>query len=208
MTESVVERIVVPAREGRAARVTRGQRFRVVDLEGSQVGDLFAFASVDVGEFASAEHTRVAISRLFPRVGENFVSNRRRSVLTLLDDRSPGHHDMLCAACDPTRYAGLGATGWHASCQENLQQAMLALGFQGVEVPQPINLFMNIPVHEDGSLGWEPARSQPGDYVELRAEMELIVVLSSCPQDMVPISGGGLSALVIELLDDVVEDLK
>ena len=195
-----MERIVVPAREGRAARMSRGQRFRVVDVEGGQVGDLFAFASADVGEYASAEHTRVGISRLFPRVGETFLSNRRRPVLTLLDDTSPGHHDMLCAACDPTRYAALGVEGWHASCQENLEQAMAALGFPGVEVPQPINLFMNIGVREDGVMAWAPARSRPGDYVELRAEMELIVVLSSCPQDLVPISSGGLSALAIELL--------
>ncbi len=79
---------------------------------------------------------------------------------------------------------------------------MLGLGFQGVGGPQPINLFMNIPVHEGGTLGWEPARSRPGDYVELRAEMELIVVLSSCPQDLVPISDGGLSELAIELLGE------
>lgn len=200
--ESVIERIVVPAREGRAMRVGSGQRFRIVDVEGGQVGDLFAFASDDVGEFASAEHTRVAASRLFPRLGESFVSNRRRPVLTLLGDSSPGHHDMLCAACDPTRYAGLGVAGWHASCQENLEAAMRAFGFPGIQVPQPINVFMNIPVHDDGTLGWEPARSRPGDYVELRAEIEVIVVLSSCPQDLVPISAGGLSALAIELLGE------
>lgn len=200
--EHVAERVLVPAREGRAASVTAGQRFRVVDLEGGQVGDLFAFAAHDIGEFASAEHTRVQLSRLFPRIGESFVSNRRRPLLTLLGDDSPGHHDMLCAACDPTRYASLGVTGWHASCQENLLGAMGQLGLGPVEVPQPINLFMNIPVLPDGSLGWELARSRAGDAVTLLAEVDLVVVLSACPQDLVPISAGGLSPLAIDLLAD------
>jgi hypothetical protein len=199
-TDGTAERIVVPAREGRAVRMAPGQRFHVVDLEGSQVGDLFAFVAADVSEFVSAEHTRVHISRLFPRVGESFLSNRRRPLLTMLADQSPGYHDMLCAACDPTRYAGLGVHGWHASCQENLERAMAGLGFTDIEVPQPINLFMNIPVHPDGTLGWEPARSRAGDYVELRAETELVVVLSACPQDLVPISGDRLGALAIELV--------
>lgn len=200
-TDAAAERIVVPAREGRAIDVGAGRHFRVIDLEGSQVGDLFAFVAADVGEFVSAEHTRVHVSRLFPRVGETFLSNRRRPLLTFVADESPGYHDMLCAACDPTRYAGLGVQGWHASCQENLERAMSGLGFSDIEVPQPVNLFMNIPVHGDGSFGWEPARSQAGDYVELRAEMDLIVVLSACPQDLVPISGDRLTALAIELLD-------
>lgn len=201
-SEHVAQRVVVPAREGRAVSVAAGQPFRVVDLEGSQVGDLFAFATHDFGEFVSAEHTRVQVSRLFPRVGESFVSNRRRPLLTLLADDSPGYHDMLCAACDSTRYAALGVTGWHASCQENLMRAMSQLGVGPVEVPQPINLFMNIPVLPDGSLGWEPARSRAGDAVTLLAEVDLVVVLSACPQDLVPISGGGLSPLAIDLLAD------
>src|SRR5580765_5624678 len=93
--------IVVPAREGRAVEVASGEPFRVIDLEGGQVVDVFAFNARDVEEYASASHTRVALDRLFPRVGEAFVTNHRRPILTLVDDRSPGIHDMLCAACDP-----------------------------------------------------------------------------------------------------------
>ncbi len=195
-----VETIVVPPREGRSAQVRAGQSFRVTDLEGRQVGDLFAFSADDPSEYASAEHTRAFVSRLFPRVGEPFVTNRRRPILMLERDESPGVHDMLCAACDPERYAGLGVEGWHASCEENLREAMRQLGHQHVEVPQPINLFMNIPVAADGSLGWEPAPTRPGDGVVLRAEMDCIVVLSACPQDIVPINGGKPTSLAIELL--------
>ncbi len=194
-------RIVVPAREGRAVRVPAGGRFRVVDLEGGQVGDLFAFSAADVAEYASAEHTRVAVGRLFPRLGEAFVTNRRRPILLFEADTSPGIHDMLLAACDPTRYQGLGVAGWHASCQENLQQAMAALGHPRVEVPQPINLFMRIPIAPDGVLGFQPALTQPGDYVQLRAEMDCYVVLSACPQDIIPINAKGPGPLALDLLD-------
>jgi uncharacterized protein len=193
-------RIDVPAREGRGVRVATGQRFRVIDVEGGQVADTFAFRADDVSEYHSAEHTRAYVSRLFPRPGEPFVTNRRRPILWLEEDGSPGVHDMLCAACDPERYTGLGVDGWHASCQENLRRAMAELGFDHVEVPQPINLFMNIPVREDGELGWEPAPTRAGDAVTLRAEMDCIVVVSACPQDIVPINHGNPTPIAIELL--------
>ena len=79
---------------------------------------------------------------------------------------------MLCAACDPARFTGLGVEGWHASCQENLLTAMRGEGVEAPEVPQPINLFMNIPVGAGGELGWEPAPTRAGDSVTLRAERD------------------------------------
>jgi uncharacterized protein len=192
--------IDVPAREGRAVRVAAGRRFRVIDVEGGQVADTFAFRADDVSEYHSAEHTRAFVSRLFPRVGEPFVTNRRRPILWLEEDASPGVHDMLCAACDPERYAGLGVDGWHASCQENLRAAMAELGFEHVEVPQPINLFMNIPVRAGGELGWEPAPTKAGDSVTLRADSDCIIVVSACPQDLVPINHLSPTPIAIELL--------
>jgi uncharacterized protein YcgI (DUF1989 family) len=200
-------RIHIPAREGRGVRVAAGGRFRVVDLEGGQVGDLFAFCRDDITEYASAEHTRVYVNRLFPRPGEQFVTNRRRPILFFEEDASPGAHDMLCAACDSTRYTGLGVAGWHASCQENLQKAMAELGHPRVEVPQPINLFMNIPIVVDGPLqkdatiGWEVALTRPGDSVTLRAELECYVVVSACPQDIVAINDKKPTPMAIELLE-------
>jgi uncharacterized protein YcgI (DUF1989 family) len=192
--------IDVPAREGRGVRVAAGQRFRVIDVEGGQVADTFAFRADDVSEYHSAEHTRVHVSRLFPRPGEHFVSNRRRPILLLEEDATPGIHDMLCAACDPERYTGLGVDGWHASCRENLERAMAELGVDRIEIPQPINLFMNIPVGTDGALGWEPAPTRAGDSVTLRAEMDCFVVVSACPQDIVPINDKDPTPIAIELL--------
>jgi uncharacterized protein len=184
------ETLRVPAGEGRAVLVGEGQCFRVVDVAGGQVGDLFAFATADPGEFASASHTRVAIGKLFPRDGDPVLTNRRRPILSVLEDTSPGWHDMLYAACDPARYASLGA-----------------LAGQGVEagpVPQPINVFMDVRARPDGTLVSSPASSRPGDYLAFRAVQECIIVLSSCPMDIVPISSGGITPLELQLYESPV----
>jgi uncharacterized protein YcgI (DUF1989 family) len=136
---------------------------------------------------------------LFPAVGEPFVSNRRRPLLTLIDDTSPGVHDMLIPACDPERYQQLGVEGWHASCAENLRQAVAGLGVSFADPPAPVNVFMEVLLHDDGSLelGISPARA--GDLFAMRAEEPLVVALSACPQDLLPISAGGPSDLVLEI---------
>ena len=183
-------------------QVKAGSRFRAVDVEGKQCGDLFAFCTSNVSEFASAEHTRVSTGRLFPKVGEQFVTNRRRPILTFLEDTSPGKHDMFVAACDPTRFELLGVKGWHASCQENLQLAMAEFGRPDIEIPQPINVFTNIALRGDGTLDWQPALSRPGDAVTFRAELDCYVVLSACPQDIIPINDKNPTELALEVLDD------
>ena len=192
--------ITVPAREGRAVDLARGDSIRVIDPNGGQVADVFAFCAGNLREYHSAEHTRVYVGRLFPHVGEQFVTNRRRPILTLAADDSPGVHDMLCAACDPSRFELLGAQGWHASCQENLQKAMADMGHEGIEIPQPINLFMNIPVGLDATIGFEPAPTKAGDSATLRAELDIVVAVSACPQDMIPINSNNPTEIVLEVM--------
>jgi uncharacterized protein YcgI (DUF1989 family) len=201
MIVRIGERIHIPAREGRAVRVEAGRQFRVIDVAGAQVADTWAFVADDPTEFHSAQHTRAVTSRLFPGVGEQFVTNRRRPILQLVEDWTPGFHDMLIAACDPPRYEGLGVQGWHASCEENLAKALAALGVDGPRfAPQPINLFMNTPALADGTIDWRPARTMAGDHVVLRAELDLILAVSACPQDIVAINDENPTPIEIELL--------
>jgi uncharacterized protein len=197
----MAERIHIPAREGRAVRVEAGRSVRVVDPEGGQVADTWAFVADDPGEFHSAQHTRAYNSRLFPQAGEHFVTNTRRPILLLQEDATPGIHDMLVAACDPERYQGLGVEGWHASCQENLQTALREVGVEPPRfAPQPINLFMNTPALADATIDWLPAPTKAGDYVQLRAELDLVLVISACPQDIVQINERNPGPIEIELL--------
>ncbi len=194
-----MEALRVPAGEGRAVIVHEGQTVRVVDVEGSQVGDLFAFAAADPGEYASAEHTRVAIRKLFPRPDDPVLTNRRRPILFLTEDTSPGRHDMLYAACDPARYELLGAGPSHRSCVANLRQALRDQGIEDPAVPQPLNVFMDVRVEEDGTLVSYPACSRPGDYIACRAAMDCLIVLSSCPMDIVGINAGGITPLELHV---------
>ena len=195
----MIESVLVPAGEGRAVLVRAGQHVRVVDVEGGQVGDLFAVAATDPGEYASAAHTRVAIRKLFPRPGDPVLTNRRRPILSVTADTSPGRHDMLYAACDPARYALLGVESPHRSCAENLRQSLDEHGVALTTVPQPLNVFMDVRPEVDGTLTSHTASSRPGDYIAFQAHMDCLVVLSSCPMDIVPISAGGITPLELQV---------
>ena len=182
--------IEIPARRGKAALVAAGQTVTVVNTHGEQVVDTWAFNRADLGEFMSMEHTRAHTLRLVPRPGDILRTNRRRPILSLTEDTSGGVHDTLIAACDRWRYAFLGVQGHHDNCTDNLFAAMAALDLAPPEVPSPLNLFMNIPWKADGALEFAaPPKPVPGGHVRLRAEMDLVIVFSACPQDILPING-------------------
>lgn len=186
---TAVSTIAIPARKGKAAFLPAGKSVKVINTHGQQVVDTWAFSRADLTEFMSMEHSRTSLGRTMPSLGQAMVSNRRRPVLTLVEDTSGGVHDTLLAACDRYRYELLGCSEYHDNCTDNLATALAELGLVSPETPSPWNLFMNIPVSPDGSIGFEPPVSKPGDYVILRAEMDCVIAFSACPQDMVPING-------------------
>lgn len=179
----------IPARKGVATRLGGGQIITVINTHGSQVIDTWAFNASDIAEFMSMEHSRGAMLRVNPTVGDTLRSNRRRPMLTLVEDTSGGIHDTMIAACDRYRYEQLGHVGLHDNCTDNLAAALATLELNPPEVPSPLNLFMNIPISGDGSISFEAPTSTPGSHVSLCAEMDLIVAFSACPQDMVPVNG-------------------
>lgn len=179
----------IPARSGTATRLARGQSIRIVNTHGQQVVDTWAFSAGDPAEFMSMEHTRASLRKAIPAVGDSYRTNRRRPILTVTADTSPGVHDTLIASCDPTRYAELGHVGHHDNCTDNLHAALAVLGVTATETPCPLNLFMNIAILEGGGLEWRAPVSKPGDAITLRAEMDCIVAFSACPMDLLPING-------------------
>lgn len=161
-------------------------------------------------EFLSMQHTRSSTLHLIPKVDDVLVSNLREPMLTLVEDTSSGGcHDTLMAACDPPRYKQLGVEHWeeHGSCAENLVLALKELneraGLKGANavgaevtinnVPAPLNLFMNVPWQESGDIDFKSPRTKAGDYVRLRADRDVVVVMSSCPQDVTDINGGKIT---------------
>lgn len=183
------ELVTIPARRGRAARLSAGQAIRIVNTHGTQVVDTWCFSAEDPREFLSNEHMRATLTRIFPRQGDELVTNRRRPILHFEEDTSPGRHDTIMAACDDYRYGLLGCAEYHDNCTDNMFAALRRIGLHVEECPSPINLWMNIPVDGEGNTQWGEPLSKPGDHVILRARMDCVVAMSACPQDILPING-------------------
>jgi len=187
--EGPMSLVTIPARRGKAARVRAGQHIRIVNTHGTQVVDAWAFSAEDVTEWMAMEASRAWFMKLAAGVGDSFVTNRRRPILTLVEDTSSCAHDTLMAPCDAQRYGLLGVTGYHDNCRDNLHAGLAELGVTIPATPPSLNVFMNIPWTVDGHLAWGEPVSTPGSYALFRAEMDLIVAFSACPQDVLPING-------------------
>jgi uncharacterized protein YcgI (DUF1989 family) len=192
------ERHIVAASHGRAFSVDAGALVAIATPTGTQVADFWAFARVDPREHLSMEHTRSINSNIFVDTGTRLVSNLRRPMLTVIADTSPGRHDTVLCPCNAAIYRELGVHGYHRSCTDNLHEALGALSLDVVFAPGSLdvaftpgslNLFMNIPVAADGRIDRLPPHAAPGDAVTMRAEMDLVVVVSACPQDITIING-------------------
>ncbi len=189
-TKSVpVQRNTIPARHAKAAFVKKRQRIKVINTHGTQVVDCWALNVENRGEFMSMEHCRVAFERICPRKGDTMVTNQRRPILKIIEDSASGTHDTLLAACDRFRYQQLGCKEYHRNCTDNFWEALIEIGMKPIELPSPFNLWQNTPVEPGGAIKPNPPVTKKGDYIVLRAEMDLVICLSACPQDITSICG-------------------
>jgi hypothetical protein len=196
------ERQIVPARKGKAVRLARGQQLKCINTHGTQVIDMWAFNAEDMGELMSMHHTHSCLKKLMPEPGEPFYTYTRRPILTVIEDHSPGVHDTVLPACDKFRYVWDGYEGYHDSCGDNLAASLRALGLEPPRfTPQPFNLWMNNPIGQNGSIGYLPPVTKPGDYIVLKAEMDCVVSMSACPYDLanVAINGGAVRDVHFEV---------
>jgi uncharacterized protein len=191
----------LPARQGRAVRVARGQALQIINTFGTQVVDFWAFDARNLRVYLSMQHTRAVLSRLIPRAGDVLVDNLREPMLSFESDTSPGVHDTVIPPCDPARYAKLGCPPDHASCADNLHRALAALGLKVPECPASFNLWMNIPVLPSMEIEWKETVSKAGDSLVFRALVDCIMVMSACPQDIVRINSGKPVSAQYALID-------
>jgi uncharacterized protein YcgI (DUF1989 family) len=189
----------IPAGHGYAVRLDADATMRVRQSKGQQVVDMIAFHANDLTEYLSPNHTIVSIGRLWPLVGQRFYSNRRSSLLEVVED-SVGKHDLLVAACDPWRYLNDFGVAHHRSCSDNFLEVLSAFGLQRHQLPQPVNLFQNMAYAEDGSVTFHPSLARADDHMVFKALVPLLVALSACPMDLNPISGGYPSHVFVEVV--------
>ena len=165
---------------GTAFAVARGQRLRVVDLEGEQVADLIAFAKADPAEWLSSGRSIDYANRIYLTTHDILYSNRSRPMLTIIAD-DVGRHDFLLTPCSPETFQILyHQSDYHPSCFENLANNLKRFGIAPDSVPTTFNIFMNVEIDPRGELSILPPRSRAGDSITLRAEMDLIVGLTAC----------------------------
>ena len=183
LTGKIVHDEIVPARAPWLHHVAKGQTLRVVDVEGNQAVDFLIYSAADDVERYSAQDTVAAQGNLFLKTGSVLLSNEGRPMMTITDT-SVEYHDTIGGACscesNTLRY-GHHTKAQHA-CVENFLEANLTEGRGKRDMVPNINFFMNVPVEEDGALGIVDGISAPGLTVDLRAEMDVIVVVSNCPQ--------------------------
>lgn len=181
---------VVPALAPWDHVVRKGEVLRIIDLEGNQAVDFLMYALADDAERYSAQDTIAAQGNIFLRTGSVLLSNEGNPMATVLGT-SVAYHDTIGGACscesNTLRY-GHHTKGQHA-CVENFLQANARHGRGKRDMVSNINWFMNVPVEADGALGIVDGISAPGLYVDIRAEMDLVAVVSNCPQINNPCNG-------------------
>jgi urea carboxylase-associated protein 1 len=183
LTGAVVHDEVVSARAPWLHHIKASQTLRIVDLEGNQAVDFLLYSAADDAERYSAQDTVSAQGNLFLRQGTVLRSNEGRAMMTIAAT-SVEYHDTIGGACscesNTLRY-GHHTKAQHA-CVENFLEANLTEDRGKRDIVSNINFFMNVPVESDGALGIVDGISAPGLTVDLRAEMDVIVVVSNCPQ--------------------------
>ncbi|KAJ5099081.1 polysaccharide deacetylase family protein [Penicillium argentinense] len=169
---------MIPARKAVAIPVKSGQTLTVTNTHGKQVVDFWAFDPSDTNGYLSMIHTRTILGKASLSKGDKLYSTRRKPILTLTDDTTPGVHDMLWAACDTERYRMLGYDGYHDNCTDNLHKA-LKENFPSIRtaddwVPDPLNLFMNVSVGSDGALEIKAPVSEKNQNSQERLSMPIL----------------------------------
>ncbi len=179
-------RLVVPAGDYWIGHVKVGETFRILDLEGNQAADTLFFNANDVSERYSATDTIREQGNVFVKLDTVLRSNLGRAMLTITAD-TVGRHDTLGGACatesNTVRYA-IEKKTMHA-CRDSYLLAVTEnpqFGLSKRDLAHNINFFMNVPVTREGGLTFADGLSAPGKYVEMRADMDVIVLISNCPQ--------------------------
>lgn len=180
----------VPALAPWSGLVKRGQVIRIVDLEGQQAVDTLFYRADDFSERYSAQDTLRAQGSAYVVNGTKLLSNEGNEMLTVIDNTG-GAHDTSAGACscesNTVRFGH--QTKYMHACRENFLLEVSRHGMGKRDIVANINFFMNVPVEPDGRLAIVDGVSKPGDYVEMRAEMDVLCVISNCPQVNNPCNG-------------------
>jgi uncharacterized protein YcgI (DUF1989 family) len=182
LPQAVILMIVeIPPRSGTAFPLNKGQKLKIIDPEGEQVGDLLAYNRDDIGEVISSGRTIDYASRIYLTTGDPLYSNRSNIMLKIVED-TVGRHDFLLTPCSAEMFRILYQDDHpHRGCFGNLAAALEPYGIGPDQIPTAFNVFMNVPIDgKTGEIKVLPPLSKPGDYLVVEAQMDLIIGLTAC----------------------------
>lgn len=195
---TAVTRMHLEPQTGAALTIARGEYLRIIDPLGEQVSDLMSFAREDTRESLSSGRTIDYANTIYVTTGHTLYSNRSRPMWTIVED-TVGRHDFLLTPCSPDTFRIIyGTAGHHPSCFENLATALAPFGIAPDTIPTTFNVFMNVEIKANGELDILPPRSRAGDYIVLRAEMDMIAGVTACSAELS--NNGTFKPIDVELL--------
>lgn len=174
------DRIIPPGGHW-GAIVPRGHALRIVDLEGRQAVDFLCYNAARPEERYNAADTMKIAGSIFLTTGVSLYSGLGRKLFTIVDDTC-GYHDTIGGGCSAESNAVRYGVRGTPNCRDNFLEALAPFGLGMKDIVANVNFFMYVPVGPDGTMAISDGRSKPGDHVELRADMDVLAVLSNCPQ--------------------------
>ncbi|MBA4109052.1 MAG: urea carboxylase-associated protein [Leptothrix sp. (in: Bacteria)] len=170
----------IAPQSGTGFRLKKGQTLRIIDPMGEQVADLFSVSEHDHRCTLSSGRSLDYAGKIYLSKGDLLYANDSRVMFTILDDRV-GKHDFLLTPCSQEMFEILYKhVGHHPSCFENLSRALAPFGIDDAQISTTFNVFMNVNIHEGGRMTVDAPTSKAGDFIELRAEMDMVCGLTAC----------------------------
>lgn len=203
---SVSNEILIPAGEARAFVVRRERKWRLIQVEGEQVADAIFFNANDYRETFHAGHTAylacIEKTGNIKRVTKLYSKPPRENVmLVVTDDPVPLHFAYIGNRCSRLIYRLRDKVQAppHRTCQDNLAEAIAPFGLTPDDVPDVFNIWMNVDIDANGYFTVKPPIVKKNDYIEFRAEMDCLVAISACPQDVAPVNNFRVKPLRVEV---------
>jgi hypothetical protein len=179
----IVLDVVIPARSPWSHVMRRGQKMRLIDIEGQQAVDALFYSAADTAQRYSAQDTVREQGSAYIGLGTRLVSNQGAVMAQVVEDSS-GRHDTLagCCSCESNVVRFGEATSYQHACRENFVLELGRYGMGKRDIAPNVNFFMNVPIDDAGNFAVLDGISPPGSYIDLVAEMDLLCVFSNCPQ--------------------------
>ncbi len=202
LSGNIIEDSVIPAGGSWSRRLDKGQRLRIVDVEGKQAVDFLCYNAYDTEDrYAAADTMKINPSGIFLSTGTALYSVGLTRLFTIVADTC-GKHDTIGGCCSAALNSFRYGVGYQPNCRDNFLRELKKYGMGPRDLAANVNFFMYVPVGVNGEMDMGPSISKPGDYVDLRADTDVLAVISNCPQINNPVNDYNPTPIRIFVCED------